>query len=323
MFEKIITSRWTVGLAIFVVMMLTISTALNLLTPPPIDKQNLIISDISINTKFEFDYDKPPLPTQLQIFESQPTLSLDQLAIQVVSDLNLTPIPELPGYWANNSQTEVLNTRADRALTFNKTYQNGFLSSSGDSSPALASQNAQEFVDNLEIFSDPEYHLSAPIPQVFNESETRDPASPKEANVYKFELSYSIGKIPFVTDTNGGPPVLIWSNLDGNIFKADFYPQNNKLVAVAKLNSLSWKTIEKKLNSGLVTYLSIQEVNPFAPTANEHSFSEVILADANLEYRINPTNNLVIPYIRFMGLAVSKEGFKYQVNLITPAVPTQ
>jgi hypothetical protein len=118
------------------------------------------------------------------------------------------------------------------------------------------------------------------------------------------------------------PNALIWTYLDGELYRADFYPQATNWRKVNAYQTLSLAEIEQQIRNNQYTVINVGRTNPFTDDRQLNQLSTITFTVAQLEYRSNSTNGYVLPYLHFSGTGTDQNNNKFNIDIITPVVAT-
>lgn len=307
-------------IALIIVLVVLITSGLNLLikklTPknivevqtPEITNPNIsetTIEKITINTEL------PSIPNEMEIYSSSSEENAIFLANKMAALFNLVENPDIENIWADETGTWFLSYSpiSDQITLSNlKAENNEFILESDPSVEA-----AQNFVDSLKL------PFVAELDEVHVEVKTVD----------GYADSHPHG-IPFVQKINGYD-LYLSNKLEStmSVFIAKNYQvakivinnPSNISTSLGYSETIDQEQVKENIIDKKGTIIGIDDhtgsTNPY------ENISSLIINNVVVEYREDPSLQLVIPFYRFEGTATSDNGKSLDIDIVYPVIETQ
>lgn len=303
---------------VFLIILIMISIIIRLFFSPSPPSEGLVVGERKM-TEFKFNYDKFQLPNQLEVFQAGELTNSQEMTSKLIGLYGLAQSPLVENIFISDDNLRYLRKNEDGSIAFYNTIPKYL-----DQVPQKenAKRNIAEFLQQINPYSTSDAnYLSQDIQRVsFSEGES---LVSDKGNAYYYEEIQKLNDIDLFLSTQSYKPYQVWTNLSGEIIRANFYPTTKEFVKISSRPSLSWEEIENNLLLGKGSFILINATDPFSIPASETNLISSILSRANLEYRINEKSGLIYPYIRFYGQSVNEDGDIYNIEIILPAIHTQ
>jgi len=319
--KKIFTSRIFLFLSGFIIVSLIISAVLNTLTPDPPPAITVIQSDQRFDAQITVEDSPLSIPAQLQVYvAANSSLNLDDYAQELSGKMGLERHPVVKNSWVNFDKTTILTLENDNKII---SYQQSLSASEistvvleGDISIDFLKQKVVTFIQDHQLFEN--YEISGPIFYKIT-SEFFNPVDDiLQADAFAFIVNQKIDGIPVISGSNTTSPATITVDSRGKVLKAFFYPTFKSVEQVENYKSLSKDQIFANAKNNALIYLDTASIDFAEPKAK--SLTKISFTTATLEYRLNEKNHYILPYVRFSGTGEDKDGKKFVVEAITPAI---
>ncbi len=315
------TSSWVVILFFVVVILLGFNYLASFFTDKGVPKQELVStnynSTISVFHNVTYTGILPQLPSSL------PTASVTkvsgdtaQFEAKLFSVYDFKPVPQAPNVWQNNDYSLV---KIPDPLTYVMSRETSPIKAQKGIILSDAIATARTTVATLLPNEKIEPMSSAVQFYTVWEDGHPDVASQSEANAVEIPFGYQYGPYPVLYNTNYSYPVSIIVTNDGKIgkitaqpFILEFTPQKN-FATLSLAEAL--KAIE--VGDGSIVYQNyVGSGTPSLENILSAAFSSV-----TVEYRVDDTTTLLVPYYRFKGILTNSENVDFDAEVITPAIP--
>lgn len=322
--------RTTTIFVVVLVIVLVGSSVILQLTPTSQEEEPISVLPLSpgLTTlpqqglKVNFKNAEYDFPKSLPIFQSiSPTRTATELVEEISKKLNIPkdPTPYSKNIWTNYDSGEQLLLSQDlEKITY---------LSSGDDKENIASpgeiinvdkatKKATEFLNGLSLYN----NFSVQQEGIGFLNQETVVSSTTDASVIVIPFKYELGGYATYFSSSFQPYLSIIVNKNYRVAKADLYPPPPTLQQLANKKILSISDIETQIRAGNISIITTgNETGIF----DEESLSEFLVTDVTIEYRIEPSTTLIIPYFRIEGEAVEeKDGVPLYITAITPAITT-
>ncbi len=302
-----------------VALLLVVSAVLQALTPPPVPIETIVTNTQKYSPKIVFNQISIEIPKKITVYRNLEDKSskADDLVQQFVKNLQLVKKSTLP-YWRNEEATILLEKSSNNDISIAFYNKDGLIPKTGITERKdLALENIQDLLIKLgmtenTVISDPQYMLM----------DNHIVAAPNKeaANAMLFKVSVLLDGFPLISGDTAEPPAEFWTDLEGNIKKASFYPIGKTFEKVETHNTLSLDQIEQQVTFKNVTFINVSSREDFESYTD--TLREVTFDKALLEYRKNEQNGYIVPYIRFVGIGFAGSE-SFDVEAISPAVKVE
>ncbi len=146
-----------------------------------------------------------------------------------------------------------------------------------------------------------------------------DAAPPEKANSVKVNFAYSINGFPLFFSKERDFPFQVMVNHANEIFRVDFFPQFIAPRVTGQRSVISLQTAVTQIQQGKAAVIAANFTKEQLKLAE---LKNVTLTDVSLEYRLDPSTQVIFPFFRFIGTATNEIGDNLTVEIITPAVAT-
>lgn len=311
--------KWLTYTIIGVVVTLMISAVLNVLTPEDtVDSTPLITTNYDQTTSnfSNLTYDGPgvDIPINFNIAQVKISDYKEKLKTDLISQFNLKQIEDYD-VWTSDSWALTIEGVNRFSISNN---QKTIPSLKGTISLAQATTIAQKFLDKYL----PQYQVASLSNQAeYFEGQYGDPAKTiaGKAQAIKVVFGYAIDDYPVFYENSANNFIEIYVNANEEITKASF-----------STIDVSLENTEVRASLSLRIALELANQTNQAAIINTGYESPAILDFTNItsgkfdsvkiEYRVDPTQNLVYPFYRFSGFITNDKNQLISVELITPAI---
>lgn len=145
-----------------------------------------------------------------------------------------------------------------------------------------------------------------------------EPAVIGEATHLSIPFSLSFYQLPVFLDLESQFPLTTFVDATGTLIRLDATPFSAEFTAQTQHPSLSIQEALLRVEQGRARIISSYSESTVQPLLDTVVRGE--LDSATLEYRLDPSTNLLIPYYRFAGTLVNSDNDIFTAELITPAV---
>lgn len=307
-------------IALIIVLVALITSGLNFLikklTPKNIvevqtpEITNPQINEIAVE-KITINIDLPSVPSEMEVYSSASEENALFLANKVARLFDLVKNPEVENIWTDTTGTWFLSYSpiSDQITLSNlKTEISEFIL---ETDPAV--EVAQNFVDSLQL--------------PFVAKLKNDGVEVKTVDGYEDNHPHGI---PFVQKINGYD-LYLSSKLEPTI---SVLVAKDYQVAKIVINNPSYvatslgysKTIDQEeVKESIIDKKGkIIGIDDHSGTTNSYeNISSLIIQNVIIEYREDPSLQLIIPFYRFEGTAISEEGKNLNIDIVYPVIETQ
>ncbi len=323
------TKRWLIWLFVVLAVLLIVSAILQALTPksPKIPASQLNKGSVDeIGTQYqqlEFVGQYPSKPATLPVAQSSLTDLKPQLIPQLVSQFNLRK-SDSGDLWLGD---EFSFSLYDNQLELTRNYdQEQFQENEEKISLTEALATAQTFLSEylpqyqVTPFTRNAFFLSKTDIQFERSLEKKADSRPeKEAEIIIIPFNYGLAGYPIYYQDNFLPFVELVIGSGEGVIKASINTWGLDYQTISEISVLDIDQVVLNIvqnNQAEIVFYGQEYVGNI-------SFAEISsgkLTTVQLEYRIDPDNNLVYPFYRFEGEFVNDEGREFSAELIAPAV---
>lgn len=305
----------------FIAIILIISAILRALTPQPPAEEILIETSykyspqITFTSSFSFN-----IPKSLSLFSA--SIITDQFSkiVEVNKFLQFDPIPHLTNTWLSPEKNKSLvleqqyisykefteeTTPIENKITQEEALQIvlGFLQSIGYESDTFSTKTA------LPV------NLSGEGWEILSQDTT------EFYDGYYFQLENLESGLPLIHSENTLYPIEAYVTRDGRIAALFISPSIQITEILETYSPLSIEKIKQNIQNGQVTYLQVGGIDEYE--VYPETLPRVVFHSGDLQYRFNPQNNIVTPYVFLKGIGRDADGNEYNVEAITPAIEVQ
>jgi hypothetical protein len=314
------TKRWLLFLAVAAVVFI-IANAINILLvnrEPEIPATTFIQTNVdnsqSSFSEVTYSGSSIEIPTELPVASAQRfTTSEDDVLALIVEQFNVTPHPNVPNLWTNDSWA--LSESRNGLFTLVK---NNFQIIENPELDINQTTNvAQNFVNNY--FQQLNITLiNSSIRYYNNVFEPREIDASPNAAMVKIPFSYTIAGYPVFYEQNALFPFEVWVTAENEVSKFTYYPQFVQLQEVGTKPLISIdQAIENINQNNLASVISYNNTSTTIITLEEVTSAD--LTSVSLEYRVDSSTNVAFPFYRFAGTALLS-GIETPIEITTPAV---
>lgn len=262
----------------------------------------------------------PTLPQTLNIYEgSKNSSNIEQIAATLATKYGLTQIPNIQD-WSNSDQSVVLsseNNSSSLSLLVSSHQKPNFYT--GPSKPTLegAIESSTKLATSLNIINNPK-----PLPEqakYFKYSGDHiDNSTSSNFDLVEIPFTETVNNYPFYLNGNPLPSLSIMVGQSNNMIKITVTPQPLILGKITKnLSPLNIDQLKNKLSQGDFQLLDIQTQEPVGII---NTISNITISKISLEYRLNSSDGLVIPYFRITGTSTTNDTVPSETLVVTPAI---
>lgn len=144
------------------------------------------------------------------------------------------------------------------------------------------------------------------------------PATETTATHLSVPFGPSFFQIPVVPEYDRALPMLIYLNARGETTKVVARPFSTKFEASTQQHALSVQEALQQIERGNASIIDSYSETTTTPKLNRVVRGD--FTDATLEYRIDSTTNIMIPYYHFVGTLINNDNDIFTADVITPAV---
>lgn len=315
-------ARTVVWITICVLAVALISTAVfSLLSPQPIPESAVITTDKTLSSPIGVSGELPMIPETLPYLQVSTSVPTSEVIFQKLSQLYdfTTQSSDKTIRMSEDGMISVQSKQNDQHIIFLDQR------SLPINSPILSTLSLEEiglrvkgFIDALSLFNSFSFSTS-PEPVNFAVYNIV-PASTDNIDGYVYKLYPTQSDIPILFNDQLLAPIEITIRADGEIVKAVFPKYTYNLSVVGEKKSLSSGQILKNITDGQIEFLRVD--NSTITESAPQSIDNTILIPDRIEYRINESNGVMIPYLKLDGVGRSGDTV-VDIVAITPIVPTQ
>jgi hypothetical protein len=289
--------------------------------------ENTLISQIPIQ-EITIDVDRPDISSFLPIFESTSQISLVTIAQEIAARYSLESIDGVSGMWSNSTGSQFLSySQMGEIISFIHQVD----SEPHELSIVRSIEVAQLFVDTFispqeTIVNGSQEQLVSFTPDlnsvVLDEYETDfhydyDEISSKNS-VVTIPFIQTIGIYPIFLNSQPQQPVWISVGPEYTVVKADIAHSSPQLNRIGSGEVINFEKIKELIINKQGIVLDVTDDRPSRPIYK--SIAEANLNSVTIEYRLDTTNNIALPYFRFEGFASFTDGSTGRVAIIHQAI---
>ena len=264
------------------------------------------------NIVFEGEFNPPTNEFEIYSYQSQHN-DIQQLIALLKNKFQLEPSDYSENLYLGNeytlSHSPVENSVA---LSLNQSSNtNAFVDRS------LALDRTSEFLE--QILPKNQYSLLNSQTKYYSNQGHLSPSSPLNATLIEFQFFYQFDDTPVFMANATEAPVKIMVNNQLQIQRAIIAPVELIFQPVGQRALISVQDAVDNINNhslGALIKIAQEKIEPIALA----SIDSGVLKEVALEYRVDPTNNLIFPFYKFEGEFVNNKNEIFWAYLITPAV---
>lgn len=144
------------------------------------------------------------------------------------------------------------------------------------------------------------------------------PASQDDALYIGVPFGLSFYDTPVLLEYELDFPMVVYIDARGEVFRIVARPFSAEFEAKSQHFSLSVQEALQEIQRGNASIIESYSERTFTPKLDKVVRGE--FTNATLEYRIDPNNNLLVPYYHFVGTLVNYDNDLFTADVITPAV---
>ena len=264
--------------------------------------------------QIKYSGDPLVLPPTLKTYTTQ-TISVDALAQNLVSALNLSLKPDFNSLWVSPDDTVDLTIDTNLAyLQLNKKISISPPDQPID--PNLAIKAAKQYLTDLGLTTQTD--LISFTPAFYTDDFEPKPVDQSVADLVKIDLRPKIDDYPIITGQN--------TTTDAFIFIDKAYNWRKIIVSQSLTTLESRQETTLNINQAIENikqnnYFLVDQFNQKSASIKSSDLQNVSLTNVDLEYRLSPQNQTLTPYYHFYGTGLDQPTNTVSViELITSAI---
>jgi hypothetical protein len=316
--------RWYYLLLLFAVVGVVVANVLKILTPPPLAVPETPLLTQQLNDvqpvfrNLNFTGQAPTFPSSLTVATYQPSsAATTDLLTPLITKYSLTPHPAVPNLWSSSTQS--LFWRTSTNVVELSLITPTTIEASGPFPTSEAVNTTAQFITDNLPFLNGVVPLSDKVIHFSGDFELVRTTNLNEATQMVIPFAYQIEGLPVMVGTTSSFPAEVFIDRNRTILKIIFSPvplsytltPAQRVIsldeAVANINNQKGTIIGYNLESG--TDISLGQIQ-------QGELTQVIM-----EYRLDPTSNLIYPFYHFAGKVQTPSG-ETALEVITPAIVT-
>lgn len=318
--EQATNTSWFKTLLLVAAIILGIGYLFRFFTPQQVAVQPLLDKNIyGDKTNFAgvtFTGNVPLVPDKLPIAQAKNLLSSEvQIENKLVAYFKLKKLPDVENVWMGPqySLTKSLNENLYTVTAEGQIPEQIVLD------PQKAVAQAQTII--AELIPENNYQLLEDQIEYLDEHSYEDESvKPEDAVLIKVPFGYRMGIYPVFYDKYQQRSVEVFINARYELQRITISPFTATITLEQSIETVPVSQAIANINNGYGSIIGVvyeEFGNPSLASINSGKMNSV-----NIEYRIDPTTQAVLPYYRFVGELTNTENQTFSAEVITPAIQT-